>query len=318
MTGPAEVPHPPRDETPDGETVPWRALLAESRDRLAAAGLDAPDHDARRILEEASGLVGAELVVGLDDPATVGGVRRIDAMVARRAAGEPLQYVLGSWGFRSLDLMVDRRALIPRPETEVVVGLALDELARRRAEGHRGSGGELVAVDVGVGTGAIALSLVVEQPRCSVVGVELAEDALDVARANLAGIGRAATRVRLVRGDRFEGVPAELAGQVDLVVSNPPYLAEAEPIDPAVADWEPRGALVAGPLGTEVLDALVDEARAWLAPGGSLVLELAPAQAPALADRARSLGYVDVAVHPDLAGLDRALVARRPDAAGIR
>jgi release factor glutamine methyltransferase len=206
--------------------------------------------------------------------------------------------------------MVDRRVLIPRPETEVVAGLALAELARRRDE--RGPGAELAAVDVGTGSGAIALSLAVEEPRVSVVAVELSSEALEVARANLVGIGRSATRVLLVAGDRFAGVPPDLAGELDVVVANPPYLAEDEPLDAEVADWEPRVALVAGPRGTELLDALVAEAADWLAPGGALVLELAPWQAAELADRARAAGYVDVAVHPDLAGRDRALVARRP------
>src|SRR5690606_38267662 len=148
--------------------------------------------------------------------ATVRGAIHLDAMLARRERGEPLQYVMGRWGFRSLDLLVDDRVLIPRPETEVLAGLALDEVRRLGAP---------IAVDLGTGSGAIALSLAAEQPGLEVWGTDASEDALAVARANLAGLGRAATRVRLVAGDWFAALPAELAGRIGVVVSNPPYVA---------------------------------------------------------------------------------------------
>ncbi len=283
----------------------WRELLAGVETALAAAGVASPGVDARRLVERASGLDGAELILGLDQLAARRGVAHLDAMVERRTGGEPLQYVVGRWGFRSLDLLVDARALIPRPETEQVVELALAEL--RRHESDR----PLVVADLGTGSGAIALSLATEVVRAEVWASDVSPDALALARANLAGIGRPAARVRLVEGDWFMALPPELAGCLDLVVSNPPYVAEADDLPPEVADWEPTAALVAGPTGREQLERIVAEARAWLAPAGSLVLELAPAQAPAVTAAAQRAGFTEAEVGRDLAGRDRVLVARR-------
>lgn len=283
----------------------WRELLAGVETALAAAGVASPEVDARRLVERASGLDGAELILGLDQLAARRGVAHLDAMVERRTGGEPLQYVVGRWGFRSLDLLVDARALIPRPETEQVVELALAEL--RRQESDR----PLVVADLGTGSGAIALSLATEVVRAEVWASDVSPDALALARANLAGIGRPAARVRLVEGDWFMALPPELAGCLDLVVSNPPYVAEADDLPPEVADWEPTAALVAGPTGREQLERIVAEARAWLAPAGSLVLELAPAQAPAVTAAAQRAGFTEAEVGRDLAGRDRVLVARR-------
>src|SRR5581483_11962387 len=154
-------------------------------------------------------------------------------MVERRAAGEPLQYVLRRWGFRTLDLLVDPRVLIPRPETEVVVEVAIREL--RRIDSRR----PLVA-DLGTGSGAIALSIAVEVPDARVWATDASADALAVARANLAGIGSpAAKRVRIEQGSWFDALPAAFRGQFDVVVSNPPYIAAHEDLPPEVVDWEP-------------------------------------------------------------------------------
>ncbi len=280
-------------------------MLAGVEAALGAAGVSSPQVDARRLVERASGLDGAELVLGLDQEAARRGVALLDAMVQRRTGGEPLQYVVGRWGFRSLDLLVDARALIPRPETEQVVERALAELSRR------GLDRPVAIADLGTGSGAIALSLATEVVRAEVWASDVSPDALAVARANLAGIGRPAARVRLVEGDWFSALPPELAGHLDLVVSNPPYVAETDELPPEVADWEPAGALVAGPTGREHLERLVAEAPTWLAPDGALVLELAPAQAPAMVAAARDAGFAHVEVGQDLAGRDRILVARR-------
>ncbi len=289
----------------NGQPVRWRRLLAEAEAVLAGAGVASPGVDARRLVERASGLEGVELVMGLDRPAPQRGVAHLDAMVSRRARGEPLQYVVGCWGFRHLDLLVDARVLIPRPETEQVVEVALAELGT--AAGTAPS----VAVDLGTGSGAIALSLAVEVVTASVWATDVSPAALAVARANLAGIGRPAARVRLAEGDWFGALPADLAGRVDLVVANPPYVATADPLPAEVADWEPEEALVAGPAGTEHLARIVAEAPEWLSPAGSLVLELAPHQAEAMVVAARSAGFTAADVRPDLAGQDRVLVARR-------
>lgn len=257
-------------------------------------------------MERASGWSGAEHHTHLDEPVTTRGLAFFETMVARRSAGEPLQYVVGSWGFRTLDLLVDRRVLIPRPETETVVEAALGELARLGRE-------RPVVVDLGTGSGAIALSLAVEAGSVEVWATDSSDDALAVARANLAGVGgRAATSVRLVRGDWFAALPDELRRRVDLVVSNPPYVAEAEVADlpPEVADYEPRAALVAGPSGLEQVATVVAAAPEWLARPGALVVELAPHQAGPASELARAAGFTDVDVRPDLAGRLRTLVAR--------
>jgi release factor glutamine methyltransferase len=247
-------------------------------------------------------LEGAEWVLGLDEPASQRGVAFLDAMVARRAAGEPLQYVVGRWGFRTLDLLVDRRVLIPRPETEVVAGAAIGE-ARRLDR-------PVTVVDLGTGSGAIALSIAAELPEATVWATDRSPDALAVARANTAGLGRPGARVRLVEGEWFAALPDELRGTVDVIVSNPPYVAEADELPEEVAAWEPAGALVAGPRGDEDLSRIVAEAAAWLAADGALVVELAPHQAAGVAALARDGGFVDVEVRPDLSGRDRMVVAR--------
>lgn len=294
----------------DATTVPWRALLAETEGRLAAAGLDTAALEARWILEEVTGLDGAEWVLGLDDPATQRGVARLDALVDRRLAGEPIQYVLGHWSFRRLDLLCDRRVLIPRPETEHVVEVALAELDRRvqdRPPGHRP-----VVVDLGTGTGAIAWSFVVERPAAQVWAVERSADALAVARANLAALGMAATRGRLVEGSWFDALPGDLAGSVDLVVTNPPYVAAHEVLPASVATWEPTEALVPGPSGLEAYEEILAAAPRWLAPGGALVAEIGAGQAADLLALVAGAGLVGGRVEPDLAGRDRAVVAHRP------
>jgi release factor glutamine methyltransferase len=236
-------------------------------------------------------------------------------IIERRASGEPLQYALGSWGFRRLDLMVDRRVLIPRPETEVVVEIALGELETlaNGSDGEAGPARHRVprAVDLGTGSGAIALSLAVEAPRVEVWATDASADALAVARANLAGVGgRAAPRVSLAEGSWFDALPADLMGTIDLVVSNPPYVAADEDLPSEVADWEPMAALRAGPSGLEHLVDIVGAAPSWLRRPGVLVVELAPHQAEAMTASARHAGFADVRIEPDLVGRDRVLVAR--------
>lgn len=323
MTGPDPQPGPdpggqsaPDDLSLPDDTVSWRQLRAEAARRLREAGdpLDPADadRDAGRIVEQASGLEGVEALLGLDDPATQRGVHAFDVMVARRLRGEPLQYVLGHWGFRTLDLLVDRRVLIPRPETEAVVDHALGELDRLAPRlRDRDEQRPPCVVDLGTGSGAMGFSIAVERPGVEVWATDASSDALAVARANLAGLGRAATRVRLAQGSWFEALPAELQGCVDLVVSNPPYVATDDDLPPVVRDWEPPSALFAGADGLDDLRHLVVESTRWLAPDGVLVVELAPHQADLVADLARSAGFAEAVVGADLAGRPRCVIARR-------
>lgn len=299
------------DADSDGKTVAWGELLAETTALLAEVGVGAAAQEARWIIETVSGMEGSELMLGFDTPATVRGVAHLDALVARRRAGEPVQYVLGSWGFRTLDLFCDRRALIPRPETEQVVEVALDELDRLLLSRHGDH--RPVAADLGTGTGAIALSIAVERPGTEVWAVDRSPEALAVARANLTGLGMAGTRVRLVEGSWFDPLPPELRGGIDLLVTNPPYVAAHEDLPTEVREWEPVDALVPGPTGLEAYEALLAEAAGWLAPGGVFVAEIGTTQAEAVSALAAAAGLVEVHVHQDHAGHDRTIVARRTD-----
>jgi release factor glutamine methyltransferase len=289
----------------DGAT--WRDVLDRARADLVEGG---EAGEAWRLVEQASGFDRAELVVNLASPAPARAFAHVESMLERRAGGEPLQYVLGRWGFRNLDLLVDRRVLIPRPETEVVAGVAVEEVRRLVASAHRGRTPPLV-VDIGTGSGAIALAVADEVRSARVWATDVSADALAVARANLAGTGSLiGPRVRLLEGRWFDPLPAELRGRVDVVVSNPPYIAAGEELPAAVAEWEPTGALVSGPTGLEGIEAVVAGAAAWLAHPGAVVVELAPHQAAEAAALARGAGFDEVTVADDLAGRPRALVGR--------
>ncbi len=291
-------------ESDDHDGIPWAAFVVETERHLAAAGLPNAAREARWIVEEATGADRLDEV--LDAAATTRGVAALDRMVGRRLAGVPIQYVLGHWPFRSLDLLIDERVLIPRPETEIVAGHAIDEAlaARRRRDLP-------VVVDLGAGSGAIGLSVAAEVPELEVWLVERSTAALAVARANLAGLGRRAAGVRLVEGSWFEPLPDELEGAVSVIVSNPPYVAPDAELDPSVLDHEPAEALFADEAGYADLHHLVDEAPRWLEGDGALVLEMDPSQTEPVAARCRRV-FASVDVHTDLAGLARSVVARRP------
>jgi release factor glutamine methyltransferase len=296
----------------------WADLRVGAETRLRATRASRPEVEARWMVERVSGYEGAELMTHEHESATAAAIQHLDDMLDRRAGGEPLQYVLGRWDFLGLDLLVDRRVLVPRPETEVVARTAVDEAVRlgQRRGGHDGwlaADTSYAVADLGTGSGAIALALATELPDAEVWATDASEDALAVARANLTGIGSAATRVRLRAGSWFAALPSERRGSFKVIVSNPPYVAEHEVADLPrdVADWEPRSALVSGPTGLEAIDEIVAGAPDWLAAdGAALVVELAPHQAETVRDRARAAGFEDVRVARDLAGRDRVLVAR--------
>jgi release factor glutamine methyltransferase len=306
-----------------------RQLMEASAARLGSGA------EARWIVEHALAADGWPIhgplsVSRLDESVPPSASLLTETLVARRQAGEPLQYVLGIWSFRTLELAVDRRVLIPRPETEQLVEVALTELQRVMA-GRVGAGTPdrpPRAVDLGTGSGAIALSLAVEagsrHAGLEVWATDISPGALDVARANLEGVHASASdgnraalgRVRWGQGQWFAALPIDLVGSIDLVVSNPPYVSVAEysDLDPGVRDWEPTGALVAGPGrdgsgGLADVETIIAGAPRWLSGDGALVVELAPHQADAASVMARRGGFVDVRVEPDLAGRPRVLVA---------
>jgi len=298
--------------------ITWRDLRAHTAQQLREADIDTADTEARWIVEEASGLDAAELIAEEDAPAMQRCVAHLDAMVARRLAGEPIQYVLGHWDFRGLDLQVDSRVLIPRPETEVVAQHAIDAAVARgatRAKNDAWAAGAATmrVADLGTGSGAIALALVNELRDVEVWAVEASRDALAVARGNLAGVGSPGIRVRLTEGSWFAALPDELRGSFAVIVSNPPYLAESElaDLDTAVRDHEPVGALVSGPSGLEDIETILRGAPDWLTDDGAVVLEIAPDQAASVLALAGECGFRHVRVEPDLAGRDRVVVAQR-------
>ena len=274
----------------DGHRGSIRELRSRARADLAAGGIERPGAEARWMVEQARG----------DAPAAAGRVRE---MVARRLSGEPLQYVLGEWSFCGIDVAVDSRVLAPRPETEITASVAIEEAAE--------VGGSPI-VDLGTGSGVLALALASALPDAEVWATDHSADALRVAAANRSSAGRFADRIHLSQGDWFDALPEELRGQVRLVVSNPPYVSEAEHsvLPDEVREHEPRGALVAGPTGLETIEHIVREAPSWLAPGGRLVVEHAPHQAERVLARARAAGFDAAEVQTDLAGRDRVLVAR--------
>jgi release factor glutamine methyltransferase len=256
--------------------------------RLADAGVPDARTDAELLVAQALGLTrsGVYATAGALDDASR---ERLEALVARRRRREPLQHVLREWGFRRLTLRVDGRALVPRPETEIVVERCL-ALVAGIAEPR--------ILDVGVGSGAIALALADEHPGARVVGVDTSTQALALARENAERTGLSA-RVELVHGGLF----ARLTGPFDLLVSNPPYVEpdELPRLEPEVRDHDPREALV-GPGTTE---AIAHGALDVLAPGGYLVLEAAGHRAASLARLLQALGYRNVAVTRDLTGTPR-------------
>lgn len=273
-------------------------LLAEAAALLAAGGLGASRREAHLLWAELSGQGPSAALVPPDSAIAREQADAFLEAVRRRAGGEPLAHVTGRIGFRHLTLRSDRRALIPRPETEGLV-----ELVLARAPGGR-------VADVGTGSGCIALSLATEGRYQQVIGIDLSPEALELARENRTLTGG---RVDLVRGD----LCAPLApGSLDALVSNPPYLTAAEhaALDRAVRDWEPALALDGGAGGCDAIAGLLDAGRTAVRPGGWLALELDCARSAHCAWLAGAFGWTDVAIHADLFGRERFLLARRSDA----
>ncbi|MDQ3859840.1 MAG: peptide chain release factor N(5)-glutamine methyltransferase [Actinomycetota bacterium] len=265
---------------------------------LASAGVPEPGVDAEVLVAHVL-QVARSALSGRGEELGQGDVDQLRSLVRRRRTREPLQHVLGEWGFRRLVLGVDRRALVPRPETEIVVERCLALIARLPAPR---------VLDVGTGSGAIALALADEHRGAHVDATDASAPALTLARENARRTGLA-DRVRFAHGELFAG----LDGPFDLVVSNPPYVPEEElaSLEPEVRDHEPRDALV----GPGVTQAVAREARAVLARGGRLVLEVGDGQARGVERLLAHLGYEEVTVTPDLAGRERVVdgrVAMRP------
>jgi release factor glutamine methyltransferase len=268
--------------------------LAAAATELGQAGCPSPRVDAEWLLAHVLGISRTELYADGTRELTPEVARTFRDAVARRAAREPLAYILGEWGFRRLSLRVDPRVLIPRPETEVLVERCLALLA---------DVADPLVLEVGVGSGAIALAIADEHPGARVVATESSRGALAVAEENRARTGLV-DRVELVEGELFTGVE----GPFDLVVSNPPYVQPAElaRLEPEVRLYEPQGALVAAGVTEEIVGA----APALLRPGGALALEVADGTARHVAGLLGARGYEEVTITPDLADRERIVDGR--------
>jgi release factor glutamine methyltransferase len=249
--------------------------------------------DAELLLAHTLGSSRIELYTALDRPLNTAELDAYRGLVARRAKHEPVAYLLGEWGFRRLTLNVDRRALIPRPETEVVVGRCLELL--REIDQPR-------VLDVGTGTGAIALAIADEHPGARVTAIDASHEALGLARENALRTG---LPIELVEHDFHTGLPG---GPYDLVASNPPYVGpdDLTTLMPDVRDYEPHIALV----GVGAFEAIAAGAQDVLQPGGSLVLEVGAGQSAHVTRVLAALGYADVVATDDLAGRDRVVEGR--------
>ena len=274
-----------------------REALGAARRPLRAAGVEDPRLDAELLLAEATGWSRAALVAEPGAEVPPAAARSFGQMVRRRLRREPVAYIVGRKGFRGIELAVDRRVLIPRPETELLVELALEERPAR-------------VLDVGTGSGAIALAVADELPECEVTATDTSPGALEVARANAERLGLT-DRVSFLEDTLPE------AESFDLILANLPYVAERDwpSLQPEVTQWEPREALLAGPDGLDAYRTFIPEcgrALARITPQSSttLAVEVGEGQAPAVASLMAEAGFGEVETRCDLAGIERVVFGR--------
>ena len=276
-----------------------------ARDRLKAAGIDSPVIDARLLLEAAAGATRADL---LNDPHRELSAEQTEALggfLERRERREPIAHILGRKGFWTVMLGVNSKVLTPRPDTELVVILALSRIEATASAR---------ILDLGVGSGAILLAVLAERPAARGLGVDISEEALAVARENAANLGLA-SRAALLRGDWTAGLEDD---GFDLVLSNPPYIPTAEiaTLDPEVRQYEPLAALDGGPDGLDAYRELAPEILRVLKPGGAFVVEIGHDQGAAVTGLFAAAGAEEIELRQDLGGRDR-VVAGRKKALGI-
>ena len=306
-----------------------RQALNAATDALRAAGVEDPRLDAEVLLAEAAGVSRATLATEAELPPAV--ARRFGEMVRRRLRREPVAYIVGRKGFRNLELAVDRRVLIPRPETELLVEVALEMRPAR-------------VLDIGTGSGAIALAIADELPECEVTATDTSAQALEVAQANAERLGLA-DRVRILQGSlpaeddtSPEGDTSLGREAFDLIVANLPYVAEPDwlSLQPEIRDWEPREALLAGPDGLDAIRALLTESglraltgkrthagergrllnriatEMTTAVGSVVALEVGEGQAAAVTELMNGAGFAEIETRGDLAGIERVVVGHAP------
>ena len=286
------------------ETITWGELFKNTSVDLGN------EQEARWLCEHASGLDASEFNSGLSELVSERCGAALREMVRRRLLGEPLQYVMQRWSFRHLDVLVDPRVLIPRPETELVVQVALDSLRNTVQQINR----KVRIVDLGTGSGVIGLALASELPLASaeVWLTDISNDALNVARANLAGLGLVDGDVRLAQGDWFSALPSELKNSFDLIISNPPYIAVYDAsVESVVRDYEPHLALYAGTDGMDAYREIISQAGEWLVTDGLLVLEIGHEQGSEIRNLLSENSFVDIEIRQDYSQRDRIALARK-------
>ncbi len=285
-----------------------RSMLAWSRDWLAKKGIENPRLDAELLLANALQVARIKLYVDHDKPLEGSELARFKSLILRRAEREPVAYLLGTKEFYGRPFAVDKRAFIPRPETELLVQALLADLSRRHPE--IGAAGALRVLDLCAGSGAIGATLAAERADLTVDLVELSPETAEVTRANAQAI--APERTRVLVGDLF--APLSAGTRYDAVATNPPYipLRDAHELAPEIARHEPRLALFSGDDGLDLIRRIVVEVPRWLVPGGLLALELDPSQAESAIALCSAAGLVGARIEKDLAGLARILLAQAP------
>lgn len=274
----------------------WAKTVRATAATLAEAGIENAAQEARWMLED---LLGGKLELH-DHPLSDDAAKTLDEWIARRVQGEPLQYILGHWSFCGLDLKVDPRVLIPRPETEQVVEVAIQELENKENDSFE-------ILDLGTGSGAIALALASRFPAAHIYATDASNDALEVARGNAASLGIG--NVEFCEGKWFEALPQKDKKKFALVVSNPPYVASSEQLPYEVKNYEPAIALDGGDDGLDALRIIISKAPEWLNAEGTFICEIGATQGEAVSKLARAAGFTNVEVLPDLSGHQRVLKA---------
>jgi len=273
-------------------------IIKLTTDFFEKKGIESARLNAEQLIGHALGLKRMQLYLQFERPLGESDLEKIRPLVKRRGAREPLQHIIGETEFLDLKLKVDKRALIPRPETEHLIELVTPRLAVAPAN----------ILDLGTGSGAIALALARIYPQAAVTAVDKSPEALALARENAAASGLA-SRIRFMQADWLSGLAA--GEQFQLIVANPPYLSDEEThaAEPEVKDFEPKMALSAGPNGAAALEHIIAAAKPHLAPGGLLACETGIAQHAQLQELAAATGYVRIESLPDLTGRDRYLLA---------
>ena len=282
-----------------------RDALRQAREKLQASVVEDPGFESEYLLRHTLGYTREGLLIALDSDISSSDHLRFASIIDRRAAGEPSAYITGHREFYGLDFKVDSRALVPRPETELLVELSLEFAARCTTQGEA-----LKIADVGVGCGAISIALAVHLPGARVVATDISPAALKLASENISR-HRVEDRVTLLEGDLLQPV----SGPIDILVSNPPYIpsAQLDALPREIRDHEPRVALDGGDDGMAIIERLIRQAKNKLRPGGAMFIEIGWDLGKQALARSRELWPdSEVSITPDLAGLDRVLALRSP------